>query len=96
MRYLTIRIQYPKPENTKDILTAVEKVAETARQYQIIPRIGAWIDKEKNRIVSITLWESEEHAVRARAAMHMAFKNIPWSKWERQPSENFLNLTRVI
>ena len=96
MRYLTIRIQYPKPGHADDILAAVKKVADAARKFEGLADIGAWLDQENNRIVNMSLWESEEDAVKARAAMHPMFADIPWSQWERQPAENFLGLTRVV
>ena len=82
-RYLTIRILYPKPGRAEDILAAVVG-------------IGAWLDKENDRIVNISLWESEEQAMKATTAMHGQFKDIPWSEWERRPAENFLGLSRVV
>ena len=95
-RYLTIRILYPKPENADDILSAIGRVSEAARKYEGLVEIGAWLDKENERIVSISLWESREHAMKATTTTHTMFAEIPWSEWERQPAENFLGLTRVI
>src|SRR5512136_2693488 len=89
-RYLTIRVLYPKPENVDDILAAVRRVSETARTFEGLVEIGAWQDKENDRIINISLWESKEFATKATAAMHPMFADIPWSQWERKPAENFL------
>ena len=96
MRYLTIRILYPRQEHTDDILGAVKKVSDAARRFPRLVDIGAWLDKENDRIVNISLWESEEDAAKARGAMHTEFADIPWSTWERRPADNFLDLTRVV
>lgn len=95
-RYLTVRILYPKSGHTDDILEAVRRVSEAARKYQGLVEIGAWLDKENDRIVNISLWESQEQALEATGEMHPKFTGIPWSEWERQPAENFLGLTRVV
>jgi len=95
-RYLTVRVLYPKPGRTDDILAAVKKVSEAARKCEGLVEIGAWLDKENDRIVNISLWESRDLAMKATAAMHAQFAGIPWSEWERQPAENYLGLTRVV
>ena len=96
MRYLTVRILYPKPEHTDDVLVAVKRVSDAARKFEGLVEIGAWLDKENNRLVNISLWELKEQALKATAAMHPMFADIPWSEWERMPAENFLGLTRVV
>ena len=95
-RYLTIRILFPLPEHTNDILSAVKRISEEARKHEGLVEIGAWLDKENDRIVNISLWESREQALKATREMHSKFADIPWSQWERQPAENFLGLTRVV
>ncbi len=95
-RYLTIRVLYPQPEHVEDVLAAVKKVSETARNFEGLVEIGAWLDKENARIVNISLWESREYAAQATAKMHPLFAGILWAEWERQPAENFLNLSRVV
>jgi hypothetical protein len=95
-RYLTIRILYPKYGHTEDILTAVEKVSDAARKFPGLVEIGAWRDAENDRIVNISLWESQEDAAKATAEMHPAFAGIPWGEWERKPAETFLGLTREV
>jgi len=59
-----VRVLYPKPGHNDDILSAVKKVSEAARLLEGLVEIGAWMDKEGDRIVNISLWESREQAVR--------------------------------
>jgi heme-degrading monooxygenase HmoA len=82
LRYLTIRILYPKPGKTAAILEAIGKVSEAARKFEGIVEIGAWLDKENDRIVSMTLWETKEHAARSTREMHANFADIPWTDWD--------------
>ena len=96
MRYLTIRILYPRPGHTEDTLAAVRRVADAARKFEGLVEIGAWLDKESDRIVNVSLWESKEQALKATAEMHPVFADVPWGEWERKPAENFLGLTRVV
>jgi hypothetical protein len=95
-RYLTIRVHYPKPEHRDDTLAVVQRVAEAAGAHEGLVEIGAWIDEANDRIVNMSLWESEELALKATQAMHTLFADIPWSDWERQPAENFLGLKRAV
>ncbi len=95
-RYLTVRILYPKDGQTDAILSAVGKVAAAARRFDGLVEIGAWLDGENDRIVSISLWESKEQAMKATTEMHSQFADIPWAEWERQPAENYLGLTRAV
>ncbi len=95
-RYLTVRVLYPKLGFLEDVLTAVRKVAEAARQHEGIVEIGAWLDQESDRIVNVSLWESRDLAMKATGAMHAQFADVPWSEWERQPAENYLGLRRVV
>ncbi len=95
-RYLTVRILYPKAGRTDDILASVGKVAAAARRFDGLVEIGAWLDETNDRIVSISLWESKEQAMKATIEMHSQFGDIPWADWERQPAENYLGLTRAV
>lgn len=94
--YLTIRLLYPKPEHRDDILAAIRKVSEAAHKFNGLVDVGAWLDKENDRIVNVSLWESRDDAEKARTSMHSAFADIPWNSWERRSAENLLDLTRVI
>ena len=95
-RYLTIRVLYPISEHKEDILNAVKRISDEARKHEGLIEIGAWLDEEHARIVNMSLWESREEADKATQEMHKKFKDIPWNRWERQPDENFLGLTRVV
>ncbi len=95
-RYLTVRILHPKAGHTDDILSAIGKVADAARGFNGVVEIGAWLDEQNDRIVSISLWESKELAMKATMEMHGQFGDIPWAEWERMPAENYLGLTRVV
>ena len=96
MKYLTLGIHYPKPEHTDDILAVVKKVADVALALPGIIETGAWLDNEQERIVMMSLWESEEHATKARETLRPLIMQSPWGEWERKPSENFLNLVRRV
>jgi hypothetical protein len=95
-RYLTIRVLYPRPQHAEEILAAVRRISAAARGFDGLVEIGAWLDRENDRIVNISLWESEEQARKATAEMHPVFADIPWSEWERRPADNFLGLVRVV
>jgi heme-degrading monooxygenase HmoA len=95
MRYLTIGIHFPKPEHLKDIIAVAKKVADEAKKCEGLVDAGSWYDKENDRLVMMSLWESQEHAVNAGSALRPLIMSAPWSDWERQPSDNFLGLSRI-
>ena len=96
MRYLTIRVIYPQPEHRDDVLAVARRVADAARQFEGLVDVGAWVDEEDDRIVVMSLWESEEYAAKARQGLHSTIADVPWSEWERKPSENMLRLVRAV
>ena len=95
-RYLTTWILYSNPESTEQILNAIGKVSETARKFEGLVEIGAWLDKENERIINISIWETKELAAKATAEIHPQFANVPWAQGERQPAQNLLGLKSVV
>jgi quinol monooxygenase YgiN len=96
MRYLTIGIHFPRPEHVADVLAVAKRVTEEARKCQGLVEAGAWHDEPSNRLVMMSLWESEEQAAQARGKLRPIIMGAPWDQWERQQSDNFLSLTRVV
>lgn len=72
-RYLTVRILFPKAGHADNMLSAIGKVANAARRFSGLVEIGAWRDEENDRIVSISLRESKELAMKATTEMHAQF-----------------------
>jgi hypothetical protein len=96
MRYLTLGIHYPKPECLDELRVAVERIATTARSIKGLVEAGAWLDETNNRVVLMSLWESEAVAKEATAILRPLISVSPWSRWERQPSENYLGLKAMV
>ena len=96
MKYLTLGIHYPKPEHKQDILDITQKIAEAARSESGLIDTGAWLDETNDRIIILTLWESEEFANKARPNLAPLVANIPFNDWERKPTERLVNLKRVL
>jgi hypothetical protein len=95
-RYLTVRALYPGSGRADDIPVTADRVPHTARQFEGLVEIDAWLDKEHDCIVNISLWESREHAMAATAEMHSLFAGIPRSEWEHKPADSYLGLTRAV
>ena len=96
MKYFTLGIHYQKPEHKEDILGAIKKVADVARALSGLIDTGAWFDKEGDRIIMMSLWESEELALKASQTLRPLIMQSPWTEWERKPSESFLGLKQVV
>lgn len=96
MNYLTLGIHYPKSEHTEDLLQATKKIAEMARTQQGLVDTGAWLDKEHDRIIVLSLWESEAAARAARPMLGPLVMELPFDQWERKPSDRMVSLIRVV
>ena len=96
MNYITLGIHYPKPEHKDDIINAVKKVGEQARNCRGLVDSGALIDDKDNRIILFSLWESGEAALEASKILRPMIAEFPFSEWERQPSDNMVGLPRVV
>lgn len=96
MKYLTLGIHHPKPEHKQDLLDATQRIADAARKISGLVDTGAWIDDATGRIIMMSLWESEEAAMTARATLGPLVKDLPFSQWEKQPPEQLVNMVRAI
>ena len=96
MKYFTLGIHYPKLEHKEDILGAIKKVADIARTLPGLIESGAWYDEAGDRIIMMSLWESEEIALKASGTLRPLIMQSPWAEWERKPSESFLGLKQVV
>lgn len=60
MKYLTLAIHYPKPENRNDILRAMQQLALEAQKMPGLIEMSPWIDEKTNKIIAKSLWQSKE------------------------------------
>jgi len=95
VRHTTISFFYPKPENKQQFLDGCVKVAEFVRSQDGLVETGAWFDAEQDRIVIMSLWESQDAAVAAHPNIGPAVASIPFRDWERKQPEQLADLTRV-
>lgn len=96
MNYLTLGIHYPKSGHTEDLLQATKKIAEVPRTQQGLVDTGAWLDKDHDRVIVLSLRESEAAARAARPILAPLVMELPFDQWDRQPAERMINLTRVV
>ncbi len=92
MKYLTIAIHYPKPENRKDILNAMNQLAQEAEKCQGLIEMSAWVDEKTDRIFAVALWKSKEEGLLCWQKLGQLAARFPLSDWERQPREVLMNL----
>ncbi|MEW5797541.1 MAG: hypothetical protein AB1728_00920 [Bacteroidota bacterium] len=96
MNYITIGIHYPRQEHKDDIINAIKKIAQPARNCKGLIDTGALVDDKNDRIILFSLWESGEAALEASKILRPMIAELPFSEWERQPSDNMVGLQRVI
>lgn len=89
-------IHYPKDGFADKILEVAEEVCQTASTCEGLIEAGAWQEKEKNRIIMLSLWENTEVAIEASQKLRPIIAEAPFSKWERKPSDNMLELEKMV
>ncbi len=93
MKYFTLAIHYPKENNVKDILNAMNVLAKEAEKMPGCIEMSAWIDEKSNKLFAMSLWASKEEGLACWQKLGPLVSQFPLSDWERQPREVFMNLT---
>ncbi|MHB8652020.1 MAG: hypothetical protein ACYC8S_02695 [Minisyncoccota bacterium] len=94
MKYLMLAIHYPKPENRKDILGAMNQLAQEAQKTPGLIEMSAWIDEKTDRIFAVALWKSKEEGMACWQKLAPLAAQFPLADWERQPREVLMNLVQ--
>lgn len=92
MKYLTLAIHYPKPENRNDILHAMQQLKQEAQNMPSLIEMSCWIDEKTDKIIAMSLWQSKEEGLACWQKLGSLAAQFPLSDWERQPREVFMNL----
>ena len=92
MKYFTLAIHYPIPEHTEDLLGAMKKLGESAKNIEGLLDMSAWVDDASGRVFATSTWDSFEHAQAAWQELGKLAAETPFAQWERQPREVFMKL----
>lgn len=92
MKYLTLAIHYPKPENRNDILRAMQELKQEAQKMPGLIEMSSWIDEKTDKIIAMSLWQSKEEGLACWQKLGPLAAQFPLADWERQPREVFMNL----
>ncbi|HEU4966126.1 MAG TPA: hypothetical protein VFT53_01420 [Candidatus Saccharimonadales bacterium] len=92
MKYFTLAIHYPQPEHSDDLLHAMHQLALAAQGVDGLLDMSAWVDDASGRVFATSTWESAEKAKVAWQQLGVLAAKTPFSQWERQPREVFMNL----
>ncbi len=87
MSYLYLALHYPKPEHLDDLLAAMRRLNDALQDAPGLLQIGAWREESSNRIVAISLWESQQAFQAALGRIASAVADVPFSEWEERPRE---------
>jgi quinol monooxygenase YgiN len=89
MRFLYLALHYPRQEHTQNLLTAMGDLGAAMRGAPGLIEATAWLEKDGQRIVATSIWESEETFNRAISVIQGAVKDVPFADWEQRPRELF-------
>ena len=85
MRFLYLALHYPRQEHARNLLEAMATLGAVMRGVPGMIEATAWLEKDRQRIVATSIWESEESFIRAIPVIQGAVKDVPFSDWERKP-----------
>lgn len=92
MKYFTLAIHYPDAEHLEDLLNAMKQLAVAAQSIEGLIDMSAWVDDASGRVFATSTWESAEKAKAAWQQLGALAAQTPFSQWERQPREVFMQL----
>lgn len=88
MRYLFMAYHHPKPEYRSDLLRWIQRVGAALRSQPGLVELVDFDDPANDRIIAISIWESEEHFQRGRDnAFASLGEEAPYDLWETRPLE---------
>ncbi len=96
MRHLTLGIHYPREGYSQQILDVAEEVSNAAKTCDGLIEAGAWLDQKNDRIIMLSLWENPDVAIQASEKLRPIIAEAPFEKWERKPSDNMLELKKMV
>jgi quinol monooxygenase YgiN len=96
MPCMTIGYYYPKPEFKEVFIQGCEKMAVTVREQPGLIDTSVWLDEQNSRLVITSIWESPEHALKARPVIDATGATLPFADWQRQAPERIANLVKVV
>lgn len=92
MKYFTLAIHYPQPEHLDDLLGAMKQLSQAAQHIDGLLDMSAWVDDASGRVFATSTWSSAEQAKAAWQELGAIAAQNPFSQWERQPREVFMQL----
>jgi heme-degrading monooxygenase HmoA len=87
--FVDLAIHYPRPEYVSDVLASMRRVNEAAEGTPGLVQIGAWRDKNTNRLVGLAMWESQEAFEAAAERIFAVVADDPWDQWCERPIDVF-------
>ncbi len=89
MRFLYLALHYPRQEHVQSLLKAMAALGAAMRRVPGLIEATAWLEKDGQRIVATSIWESEASFMNSIPVIQGAVKDVPFSDWERKPRELF-------
>ncbi len=96
MKHITLGIHYPKKEHQESILDVARKVHDIAQTCEGHIDSGALLDEENDRIIMFSLWQNKESAFEASKILRPIIAEANFQDWERKPSDNMINMKRLV
>jgi hypothetical protein len=80
-------IHFPKPNKINLLIDSMHRFGKAMEGKKGMVMAHTTKDEERNRLVGIAIWESEENWLAARTTMLEAVKDDPFEDWEEREPE---------
>jgi hypothetical protein len=87
MSFLYLAIHYPKKEHRQELLGAMHQLDKALGDAAGLQVIGAWADVMSDRILAISIWESQQAFQDALGKFSTGVTGVPFDQWEERPRE---------
>ena len=87
MTYIFMAVHYPDPGTRDDVYASMSAMAESMAGTRGLIEIGPWLDRDGDRVIGLSRWESRE-AFEAAMPGSGEPNTVPHSG-ERRPREYF-------
>ncbi len=85
--FIHMSIHFPKPKKINLLIDSMHRFGKAMEGKKGLIIAHTAKDEQKNRLVGIAIWDSEENWLAARASMLEAVKDDPFEDWEEKDPE---------
>jgi hypothetical protein len=84
MTYAVVSVHSPRPEHRAAVIDSMSRYSRVAREQPGLVWTGI-VDDASGRLVGVAVWDSQDSAQAASAALMAEVGDDPFSTWDERP-----------